>query len=185
MKKLLLLIFLFITFTAIPLFAETSNVTVEGSVSEQEYDFSLLYGDAIQNSVVNIDANYNLTDDARTNTFSIKRTSGNMNTALKVTVKIQTKNFEGTTIEGRFRQVTPVAPYVVLDYTNNGDDDAFLSYYDIIQSDDKTVTEFSFDVPAGPNTEEANVAGFYLAIDGNKDVPAGIFTSTVNVEFIF
>ena len=185
MKKLILLIFSIIALTIVPLFAATSDVTVAGSVSEQEYDFSLLYGDQIQSSVVQLNANYNLTDDSRTNLFTIKRTSGNLNTDLKVTVKITTKNFEGTTFETRTRQVTPVAPYVVLDYTNNGNNDVFLSYYDIIQKDEQRQTEFSFDVPAGSNTEEADVAGFYLAIDGNDDVPSGTFASTVNVEFIF
>ncbi len=176
MKKLLTIFALAaLTITATFATSDKRDIKINGSVKQTSYTFSLAYNDTDLSNGSTIEDSFDLSKVSNTDNFIVKRTSGNLNDDLVLSVSIEAGSFIGE-FNGNENYDTNLEPEVNLvstgytysnDYTKSN-----LGGMDII-------------IPAGANLTSANLAEFYLAINGNSSIPAGSFVSTVLVNYTY
>jgi hypothetical protein len=169
MKKLLLLLSI-LAFLLAPLFAETCSFYLNGVMLPVVYTFSLVSG-AENNDAIEV------TKENSPTMYTVQRSKGNSFNPVTVEVTIITSNFKYGNIK------TDDVPEIVMMSCDASVD--FLPYTVTLLSNDKTTTQFTFDVPAGVNKESANVAGFYLELPQKEGDNSDKYTSNISVEFSF
>lgn len=162
---------------------ETKVIYVTGTVNPLSYTFYLVYGD--NDSVVqeedNIATKYDLSIPNETEMFRIHRSSGNLNDDLVMTVDITANPFVGS-----FDRIDDyelaLIPEIILDTNYEGQ--AFLdyNYLDTVKTYHK---KFNVYVESGYNSEETDIVGFHLLIPGDNTVPAGDFSSLIQIEYTY
>jgi len=182
MKKLLTILAL-ATLTITSTFAVVANpsttdsrdVKINGYVSKTSYSFSLAYNDTDLSAGSTIADTFDLSKVSNTDNFIVKRTSGNLNDDLALSISIEAGPFIGE-FNGTETYNTELEPQVNLvngNYTYSNDyTKGNLGGMQVI-------------IPAGSNLTSANLAEFYLTINGNSSIPAGSFVSTVIVDYTY
>lgn len=152
----------------------TSDILINGNVSEKSYSFGLSYDGATLTDGNTLTTQYTLSDVSKTNNFIVKRSAGNLKQLLRVTITVYSSSFVGL-FNGNPTYDTELYPQVTFinDYT----------YASTEYNANRTAGGVDITIPAGANTTEANIAGFYLDINGNSSLPAGNFVSTVTVKY--
>ncbi|MBK5201694.1 MAG: hypothetical protein JJE21_09245 [Spirochaetaceae bacterium] len=185
MKKLLAIITI-VALTVTSVFAGTNDsrdIKINGSVDSLQYTFTLDYVSSdTTKSTQSLGANNTLQDSfdlsktSTTGKFIVKRTMGNLNSALNVTVGITTGAFIGA-YNGEPEHSTGITPEVnfVSDYENTTPTVA----------EDKHSGNTVVLIGAGAHLLPANLAAFTFDIKGNENVPAGSFVSTVKVAYTY
>lgn len=175
MKTILsLIIFTFLVISSTFATTTTNNININGSVDERAYNFSLTYNGATLTDGSTIDGNHDLSSFSQTSNFIVKRSSGNLKQNLSVTLTVIPGAFVGV-INGVANSSTGLYPDLkfITDYT-----------YSSIYYGENTSSGFvTINIPAGSNTSEANIAGFYFDINGNSAIPAGNYVSTIQVKY--
>jgi len=162
---------------------ETKVIYVTGTVNPLSYTFYLVYGD--NDSVVqeedNIATKYDLSIPNETEMFRIHRSSGNLNDDLVMTVDITANPFVGSFDRIDDYEIA-LTPEIVLDTNYEGQ--AFLdyNYLDTVKTYRK---KFNVYVESGFNSEETDIVGFHLFIPGDNTVPAGDFSSLIQIEYTY
>ncbi len=178
MKKLITLL-LITTLTITAIFASTDerNINIGGSVESSTYDFSLIYNDKNLNDGDTLEETYDLSKVSTTDNFIVRRSAGNLNYSLIPIIEIRTNPFIGE-FNGDENYNTGLTPeiyvntkgynYIWAGVTRNRDYSMIYTY-----------------VTAGANEEIADLASFYLKINGNDSIPAGNFSSTVRITYYY
>lgn len=179
MKKLLTLLSLAaLTISATFATTSTSNINVGGYVSPISYSFGLKYKDSFLTSGNAISDSFNLAVGTQTSDFIVTRSTGNLNNDLLLTVSVQANSFKGS-FNGNATYDTQITPQIAV-VTNT------YTYAEtpVITTDKKNAT-FKILIPAGAQETDANLGAFNLMTIGNSSVPAGSFTSVVNVSYTY
>ena len=163
---------------------DTNNVVINGYVTEVPYSFNLKYSnenaDSSNSFLLAEEYNLALTSVQSTSSFSLQRSSGNLNEDLSVAVDITAKAFEGS-VNGE-DVVTGIIPAIVLE-----NDEAY-GYADITSTPGtaSNVKSFNLTVPYGYNPEvNEEIASFKLNITGDATTDAGTYTSDVVINYIY
>jgi hypothetical protein len=178
MKKLLTILTLAaLTITATFASSENRDININGAVKATNYTFALSYdGNSLTDGSTLTDS-YDLSTVSKTQDFIVQRTKGNLNDDLGVTVAIEAGAFIGE-FNGDTEYNTGLIPQVNL--VSKG-----YSYTDSAVSDDLISGKLSVVIPAGANLSAADLAAFYLDINGDSSIPAGDFVSTISVAYTY
>ena len=155
MKKLLTILALGAIFST-TLFAKSAQVQLNTSIEETEVSYELAYGkavleDGIETYAINIDAP--LTEAGKTDPFTVYASS-NKNKDMSVSVKVSPESFKTTLNNGNDNFDSGITPQV------------------------NTINNVST-VPAGLQ-KDLLVNKFNMSWTGNKELPAGKYTSDVS-----
>jgi hypothetical protein len=158
--------------------ADSRDVNIGGAVKRSEYTFSLSYGETPLSDGAIITGVFDLATTSDTENFYVKRTSGNLNNDLSFEVLVQAGPFIGE-VNGVENYNTGVIPTISQTYV---DTTSFVS--SLISNSQRTGT-FNFLIPAGANNSSATLLGFIFTITGSPSVPAGNYTSTIQIDYTY
>jgi len=160
------------------------NITINGAVSEESYDFSIYFKSEaglikIDSNEYTIDTTYDLSESrTATKVFRLKRSAGNLNNDLKLDINLLPSEFVGT-VNGKSGYRTGVTPTIKL-FTN---DTLVELESQVKHSDGSTSAEII--IPAGRNKNEKLVLGFRFKMAGDSQLPAGNYTSNVIFSYTY
>lgn len=178
MKKLI--VFLFIASIAInTLFALDKNrdIFINGAIEKADYTFYLIYNNEEIADKSVIDETFDISKISKTKPFFVKRTAGNLNKDLGVTISISASSFVGN-FDNDEKYDTKVTPKVTIDETN-------YTYTKVEYSNEDIEGNISLLIKAGKNKTSENIASFFFTINGNETIPAGDYESTIMINYTY
>jgi uncharacterized GH25 family protein len=159
MKKLLTILAL-AAIVSTSMFAKSAEVQLNTSIEETEVSYQLAYdGTLLEDGIEDFDINISrsLTEGGQTQDFTVYSTS-NKNRDMGVVVKIAADSFRTTLNDGTENYDSKITPSV------------------------NTINSVS-KVPAGLQ-KNLLVNKFNLSWSGNKELPAGDYTSDVSIKYV-
>lgn len=154
---------------------DTNDIKIKGAVASKDYSFSLIYGGVALSDGTSISTVFDLSTVVNTGSFLIRRSAGNLNSDLSLTVNISAESFKSTYSETEIRD-SGITPEVI-----------FYSGYSNAVSTiiDSTSGKVDILIPAGPNKYVTDLSAFYFKISGSKNVIAGDYESKIIVTFTY
>lgn len=155
--------------------ANNNDIQINGTVSPKDYKFSLIYGGEALIDGASISTVFDLSTIVNTGSFLIRRSSGNLNSDLSLTVTVSAESFKSTYSETEIRD-SGITPEVIF---YNGYSNAVSTIID------STSGKVDILIPAGPNKYVNDISAFYFKISGSKNVIAGNYESNVIITFTY
>jgi hypothetical protein len=179
MKKLITILLLAaLAITATFAATEDKTVILNGNVDQIDYNFALTNN---QTSVTDTAYTYATEillsgEISTTSAFIVSRSKGNLNGPLTFKVDVSADSFIGE-YNGDPNYDTQVIPTITWNTTN---------YVDNVIANSGTIASSSTIIlSSGPALTGANIAAFYLTVEGNENVPSGSYTSTITVNYSY
>lgn len=180
MKKLLSIFALAVlTLSATFATTTTSDINVTGNVEEIRYNFDIMYNTYKLTSGGTIVDSIFLNVSTYTNYFIVRRSAGNRNNNSVLTIGVKTNPFIGS-FNGNEAYNTELIPEIEIDESEK------YTYSEtptlINNNSDATMKVI---IPAGAQESAKDLAAFKLLTKGNSSIPAGSFTSIVNISITY